>query len=177
VSFGTVEVVEQYVGYKTLRYDQVVGFESLDLPPLRFTTTALWFRVPDEAVTQVASAGLDIGGGLHGAEHALIAMMPLHVMCDRWDIGGVSTTCHLDTAAPTIFIYDGFEGGIGLAEKAVELIAQIFTVTRELVKGCSCDVGCPACIFSPKCGNDNKPLDKQAAIVVLEQLAKMASFA
>ena len=76
---------------------------------------------------------------------------------------------------PKIFIYDGFEGGIGLAEKAVELIAEIFTVTRELVAECSCDVGCPACIYSPKCGNDNKPLDKQAAIVVLEQLANMAS--
>ena len=175
VSFGIVEVVEQYVGYKTLRYDQVVGIESLDLPPLRFTTMALWFMVPDEAVTHVANEQLDIGGGLHGAEHALIAMMPLHVMCDRWDIGGVSTTCHPDTAAPTIFIYDGFEGGIGLAEKAVELIAEIFTVTRELVAECSCDVGCPACIYSPKCGNDNKPLDKQAAIVVLEQLANMAS--
>jgi DEAD/DEAH box helicase domain-containing protein len=175
VSFGIVEVVEQYVGYKTLRYDQIVGIESLDLPPLRFTTTALWFSVPDEAVTQVENKELDIGGGLHGAEHALIAMMPLHVMCDRWDIGGVSTTCHPDTAAPTIFIYDGFEGGIGLAEKAVELIAEIITVTHELVTGCSCDVGCPACIYSPKCGNDNKPLDKQAAIVVLEQLAKMVS--
>ena len=175
VSFGIVEVVEQYVGYKTLRYDQIVGIESLDLPPLRFTTTALWFSVPDEAVTQVENKELDIGGGLHGAEHALIAMMPLHVMCDRWDIGGVSTTCHPDTAAPTIFIYDGFEGGIGLAEKAVELIAEIITVTHELVTGCSCDVGCPACIYSPKCGNDNKPLDKQAAIVVLEQLANMVS--
>jgi DEAD/DEAH box helicase domain-containing protein len=152
-----------------------VGIESLDLPPLRFTTMALWFMVPDEAVTHVANEQLDIGGGLHGAEHALIAMMPLHVMCDRWDIGGVSTTCHPDTVAPTIFIYDGFEGGIGLAEKAVELIAEIITVTRELVAGCSCDIGCPACIYSPKCGNDNKPLDKQAAIVVLEHLANMAS--
>ena len=174
VSFGMVEVVEQYVGYKTLRYDQVVGFESLGLPPLRFSTTALWFSVPDDAVARLVNEQLDVGGGLHGAEHALIAMMPLHVMCDRWDIGGVSTTCHPDTAAPTIFIYDGFEGGIGLAEKAVELIADIVTVTRELVTGCSCDIGCPACIFSPKCGNDNKPLDKQATIVVLEHLANMA---
>ena len=170
VSFGTVEVVEQYVGYKTLRYDQVVGTEGLDLPPLRFTTTALWFTVPEAAVARVVSNQLDMNGGLHGTEHALIAVMPLHVMCDRRDIGGVSTMCHPDTNQPTIFIYDGFEGGIGLAEKAVELFADIVTMTRELVGDCSCDVGCPACIYSPKCGNDNKPLDKKAAIVLLDKL-------
>jgi DEAD/DEAH box helicase domain-containing protein len=170
VSFGAVEVVEQYVGYKTIRYDQVVGAESLDLPPLRFTTTALWFTVPEAAIARVVGKQLDIAGGIHGAEHALIAVMPLHVMCDRWDIGGVSTACHPDTGQPTIFIYDGFDGGVGLSEKAVELFVDIVTMTRELVGSCSCDVGCPACIYSPKCGNDNKPLDKEAAIVLLDEL-------
>jgi DEAD/DEAH box helicase domain-containing protein len=98
--------------------------------------------------------------------------MPLHVMCDRRDIGGVSALRHPDTGQPTIFIYDGFEGGIGLTEKAIELFSDIVTMTRELVVGCSCDVGCPACIYSPKCGNDNKPLDKKAAIVLLEELVE-----
>jgi DEAD/DEAH box helicase domain-containing protein len=170
VSFGAVEVVEQYVGYRTLRYDQVIGAESLDLPPLRFTTTALWFTVPEAAVARVVAKQLDIAGGIHGAEHALIAVMPLHVMCDRRDIGGVSVMRHPDTGQPTIFIYDGFEGGVGLSEKAVELIVDIITMTRELVGSCLCDGGCPACIYSPKCGNDNKPLDKEAAIVLLEEL-------
>ena len=170
VSFGAVEVVEQYVGYKTLRYDQVIGAESLEMPPLRFTTMALWFAVPEAALARVVAKQLDITGGIHGAEHALIAVMPLHVMCDRRDIGGVSAMCHPDTGQPTIFIYDGFEGGIGLTEKAVELIVDIVAMTRELVEGCSCDVGCPACIYSPKCGNDNKPLDKEATIVLLEEL-------
>jgi len=175
VSFGVVEVIEQYTAYKMLRYDQVVGIESLALPPLKFTTAALWFSIPDETITRLAHEKLDVGGGLHGAEHALIAMIPLHVMCDRRDIGGVSTACHPDTAAATIFIYDGFEGGIGLAEKAAELIREIVGVTRELVEGCSCEAGCPACIYSPKCGNDNQPLDKQATIILLEQLVSLAS--
>jgi DEAD/DEAH box helicase domain-containing protein len=176
VSFGAVEVVEQYVGYKTLRYDQVIGAESLEMPPLRFTTMALWFTVPDAAIARVVANKLDIAGGIHGAEHSLIAVMPLHVMCDRRDIGGVSAMCHPDTGEPTIFIYDGFEGGIGLSEKAVDLFADIVTMTRELVSNCSCDVGCPACIYSPKCGNDNKPLDKEATIVLLEELvAHMAT--
>ncbi|MGZ8897809.1 MAG: DEAD/DEAH box helicase, partial [Halobacteriota archaeon] len=172
VSFGAVEVVEQYVGYKTLRYDQVIGAESLEMPPLRFTTMALWFTVSEAALARVVAEQLDIAGGVHGAEHALIAVMPLHVMCDRHDIGGVSALRHPDTGQPTIFIYDGFEGGIGLTEKAIELFADIVTMTRELVVGCSCDVGCPACIYSPKCGNDNKPLDKKAAIVLLEELVE-----
>lgn len=172
VSFGTVDVLEQYVGYKTLRYDQVVGIEGLNLPPLRFTTTALWFTVPDAAISRCVSKESDVAGGIHGAEHALIAVMPLHVMCDRWDIGGVSTICHADTGQPTIFIYDAFEGGIGLAEKATELLAELVTMARELVGGCSCDIGCPACIYSSKCGNDNKPLDKEGAIILLDELAQ-----
>jgi DEAD/DEAH box helicase domain-containing protein len=172
VSFGTVEVVEQYVGYKTLRHDQVVGIEGLDLPPLRFTTTALWFTVPDTAITRCVSQDFDVAGSIHGAEHALIAVMPLHVMCDRWDIGGVSTVCHADTGRPTVFIYDAFEGGIGLAEKATELIAEVVRMARGLVRGCSCDIGCPACIYSPKCGNDNRPLDKKGTIILLDELAQ-----
>ena len=175
VSFGTVEVVEQYVGYKTLRYDQVVGIESLDLPPLRFTTTALWFTIPDAAVAPCVANDLDVTGSIHGAEHALIAVTPLHVMCDRWDIGGVSTVSHADTGQPTIFIYDAFEGGIGLAEKATELIAELVSVARRLVRGCACDIGCPACIYSPKCGNDNKPLDKKGTIILLDELAQLVA--
>ncbi len=169
-SYGAVEVVEQFVGYKALRYDQVLTIESLDLPALRFTTTGLWLTIPDSLITLIREKGLDVSGGLHGAEHALIAMMPLHVMCDRWDIGGVSTLLHPDTAGPSIFIYDAFEGGVGLAEKAFELIADLVASTEELVEGCSCDVGCPACIYSPKCGNENAPLDKEAAKLLLREL-------
>ena len=170
VKFGFVEVIEQYVGYKTLRQDQVVGIEPLDLPPVSFTTMAMWLTIPDDSIARVTDKGLNAGGGLHGVEHALIAMLPLHVMCDRRDIGGVSTDYHPDTGAPTIFIYDGFEGGIGLAEKAFQLIADVVTTTRELVEECSCDIGCPACIYSPKCGNENKPLDKEATVLLLRDL-------
>ncbi|MGZ4907956.1 MAG: Zn-binding domain-containing protein, partial [Halobacteriota archaeon] len=170
VSHGIVEVIEQFVGYKVLRYNQVLAAESLDLPALRFTTAGVWLTLPDASIAHVTERGLDAAGGLHGAEHALIAMMPLHVMCDRWDIGGVSTLFHPDTVGPSIFIYDAFEGGIGLAEKAYELIADLVTTTRELVGGCACDVGCPACIYSPKCGNENTPLDKEATKLLLSQL-------
>jgi DEAD/DEAH box helicase domain-containing protein len=100
----------------------------------------------------------------------MIGIMPFHVMCDRWDVGGVSTPKHSDTKKPTVFIYDGFEGGIGLAEKAFELIVEIVKMSYELVRGCKCEKGCPACVYSPKCGNNNKPLDKEAAILILKEL-------
>jgi DEAD/DEAH box helicase domain-containing protein len=190
VYFGEVEVNEEYVGYKIMKYDKVVGMERLDLPPLSFKTMGLWFIVPedieekvwkerkkDEDIREKLNQGTEKGlkgesfaGGLHGIEHAMIGIMPFHVMCDRWDIGGVSTPNHPDTNKPTVFIYDSFEGGIGLIEKAFELIIEIVKMTYDLVKECKCEDGCPVCIYSPKCGNDNRPLDKKGTVLLLREL-------
>ncbi|MBT9145678.1 MAG: RNA helicase CrhR [candidate division WS2 bacterium] len=173
-SFGDVEVNEQYVGYKIMKYDKVIGMEGLDLPPLNYKTMGLWFTIPEDIRKKIKDENLDFAGGLHGIEHAMIGIMPFHVMCDRWDLGGVSTSNHPDTMEPTIFIYDGFEGGIGLTEKSFELIVEIVKMTYELVRDCKCENGCPACIYSPKCGNGNKPLDKKGTILVLKKsLSKM----
>ncbi len=193
VSFGDVEANEQYVGYKIMKYDKVIGMEKLDLPPLNFKTMGLWFTVPEDTKEKIWKKRKEDGdikenlnkrseedlkrgvfaGGLHGIEHAMIGIMPFHVMCDRWDIGGVSAPNHPDTMKPTVFIYDGFEGGIGLTEKAFELIVEIVKMTLELVRDCKCEDGCPACIYSPKCGNENKPLDKKATILILEELLNL----
>jgi len=170
VSFGDVEINEQYVGYKIMKYDKAIGTEKLDLPPLNFKTMGLWFTIPEDIRKKIKDENLDFDGGLHGIEHAMIGIMPFHVMCDRWDLGGVSTSNHPDTKNPTVFVYDGFEGGIGLTEKAFELIDEIVKMTYELVRDCKCKDGCPACIYSPKCGNDNIPLDKKATILILEEL-------
>lgn len=194
VSFGEVEVNEHYIGYKIKKYDRVIGMEKLDLPPLNFKTMGLWFTVADDIKEKVwkkrkkdikeklnerlrddLKKGEIFAGGLHGIEHAIIGIMPFHVMCDRRDLGGVSTPNHPDTMKATVFIYDGFEGGIGLTEKAFELklFREIVKMTFELVRDCKCDNGCPACIYSPKCGNENKPLDKKATILILEELLKL----
>jgi DEAD/DEAH box helicase domain-containing protein len=170
IHFGDVEVTEDYTGYKILKYNQVVGMEPLDLPPLRFETEAVWFTVPDGVTESIANRGMDVAGGLHGIEHAMIGVAPFHVICDRWDIGGLSTRFHPDTEGATVFIYDGCEGGIGLSEKAFALLPAIVRTAGELVASCTCDEGCPACIYSPKCGNDNQPLDKQATIALLSFL-------
>jgi DEAD/DEAH box helicase domain-containing protein len=169
-AFGDVEVSEHYTGYKIKRKDTIIGVEPLSLPDLRFRTRAFWFVPQPDTGLNILKAELDYTGGLHGAEHAIIAMMPLHVMCDRWDIGGLSCPAYGDTGEPVIFVYDACEGGVGLAEKAYELLPELIASARNLVRDCRCDDGCPSCIHSPKCGNDNQPLDKVATLMVLNAI-------
>jgi DEAD/DEAH box helicase domain-containing protein len=169
-AFGDVEVTEQYTGYKIKQNDTIIGVEPLSLPPLTFRTKAFWLIPPPGTEQTVCDAGLDLAGGLHGAEHAIIALMPLHVICDRWDIGGLSSRAYGESGEPTIFVYDACEGGIGLAEKAFELLPELFATSHELVRDCQCEDGCPSCIYSPKCGNDNQPLDKKATVLILNAL-------
>ncbi|MDD1716259.1 MAG: DEAD/DEAH box helicase [Methanolinea sp.] len=171
LSFGDVLVTERYSAYKMLQHETTIGIEPLDLPPLRFSTRALWLQVPAGIAGEVEAHGEDFAGGLHGLEHVFIAMMPFHVLCDRWDIGGLSVPCGGDDGDPTVFVYDGYEGGIGLSEKAYARCEEILSTSRDLVSGCGCDRGCPSCIFSPKCGNDNQPLDKAATERLLHILA------
>ncbi|MBN1897149.1 MAG: DEAD/DEAH box helicase [Spirochaetes bacterium] len=170
IVLGEVEVKEHHTGYKIIKYDKIIGTQKLDLPALRFQTIALYITFPHESGEKMRIDGIDFAGSLHGMEHALISVFPFHVMCDRWDIGGVSTVLHPQTAKPSVFIYDGFEGGIGLAEKAIDLLQPITQMAFDLVKDCPCEEGCPSCIYSPKCGNENKPMDKKGTIFLLGEL-------
>jgi DEAD/DEAH box helicase domain-containing protein len=172
VCLGEVDVTNTVVGFKKKMQftEEVIGEEPLDLPPLRFLTQALWFDLPQAAIERVAEVGLDFAGGLHAAEHAAIAMLPLFALCDRNDIGGVSTPFHADTGKAQIFIYDAYPGGIGIAEKGFEMIEVLWSATLRAIEECPCQEGCPSCIQSPKCGNNNEPLDKKAALILLQGL-------
>ena len=172
VYLGQVDVSNTVVGFKRKRQftEEVIGDEPLDLPTRSFPTVALWFDIPEEALDEIDKMKLDLVGGLHAAEHAAIGMLPFFAMCDRADIGGVSIEQYPDTGKPQIFIYDGHPGGIGIAEKGFELIFDLWETTLKTVRECPCKTGCPSCIQSPKCGNNNSPLDKQSAEVILERL-------
>ena len=143
--------------------------ESLDLPETSLETEALYFTVPPSLESELRAIG-DFEGGIHAAEHAAISLFPLYVLCDRRDVGGLSTPYHGHTDASTIFIYDGHPGGVGLAHGGFERIEELLARAGRLIEDCDCDDGCPSCVQSPHCGNANEPLDKEVAVALLEAL-------
>jgi len=176
---GDVRVARQVVEYrrKQLLTDTVLGVEPLEMPEEELRTVALWMVLPDDLVSAVDAAGLDLAGGIHAIEHAAIGLLPLLAMCDRWDIGGVSYPHHPETGRATIFIYDGYPGGVGVAEQGFHLLDDLLVKTLDLIATCPCEAGCPSCVQSPKCGNLNSPLDKRAAVFLLNRLLRDATAA
>jgi DEAD/DEAH box helicase domain-containing protein len=160
------------MGYrkKKLFTDEVLEVVNIELPEQTFETEAFWFMVPPMLLTDFLVEGGDLGGSIHAIEHAAIGMMPLLSTCDRWDIGGVSHPDHPDTALPTVFIYDGYAGGVGIAEATYDRLQELLGATLSAIRGCPCAEGCPSCVQSPKCGNNNEPLDKLGACTLLEAL-------
>ena len=130
----------------------------------------MWWTVPDHVLLESGLAEIDLAGAAHAAEHCSIGLLPLFATCDRWDIGGVSTIMHADTGRLTVFVYDGHPGGAGFAERGYRAAHEWLSATREGIASCSCDEGCPSCIQSPKCGNQNHPLDKAGAVALLDAL-------
>ena len=173
--FGEIVVTNHVTGYrkKRLMTDEVLEVWDLDLPPQSFHTDALWFVLDQPTIDAVRARGLDPEGGIHGLEHALIGLMPLYAMCDRQDIGGSSCPLHQHTGGATIFIYDGHPGGVGISEAAFARCDELLGATLKVLEECSCPDGCPSCIQSPKCGSNNTPLDKQAALMILRSLVQI----
>ncbi|SFN44857.1 DEAD/DEAH box helicase domain-containing protein [Pseudonocardia ammonioxydans] len=169
VCFGETTVTSQVVAYRRRTADGTVLDQTpLDLPPQSLDTRSVWYTIDPDAL---AAAGIDdarLPGALHAAEHAAIGLLPLFAICDRWDIGGLSTALHPDTGLPTVFVHDGHPGGAGLAERGHAVLARWLVATRAAVRDCECRTGCPSCVQSPKCGNGNNPLDKAGAVQVLD---------
>ena len=172
LSLHRVAVTNQVTGYDLLRLGskEVLVSVPLDLPPVHLDTVAVLSTITEDALATAGLAPARWPGSLHAAEHAAIGMLPLIAMCDRWDIGGLSTARHPDTMLPSVFVYDGHQGGAGLAERSFRRFAEHTAMTRAVVAECRCRDGCPSCVQSPKCGNGNDPLDKAGAVVVLDIL-------
>jgi DEAD/DEAH box helicase domain-containing protein len=180
LSFGEVSVTETVLGYqrKRLADHAQVDLVMLDLPQTSFSTQALWFELDGAPLAGLDGDGdgVRVGGipirallgSLHAAEHAQIAVLPLIAMCDRWDIGGLSTNAHPQTGGPTIFVYDGHPGGIGITRLAFQRFEELCRDAHRLIAECPCKSGCPSCVQSPKCGNLNEPLSKAGARILLE---------
>jgi DEAD/DEAH box helicase domain-containing protein len=167
-----VEIATQVVGYerRDSRTRQVIAREPLDLPPSCLVTRAFWYTVDDDLLARARVAPAQLAGALHAAEHAAIGILPLFTICDRWDVGGVSTPFQPDTSRPTIVIYDGYPGGVGIAELGFAAGRRHLDATLAVIERCPCARGCPSCVQSPKCGNGNEPLDKAAAVALLRTI-------
>jgi DEAD/DEAH box helicase domain-containing protein len=169
---GEVDVSRQVTSFLRRRQPsgEVMGEEPLDLPPRSLRTTAVWWTVPDDVLAEAGLTSADLPGAAHAAEHCSIGLLPLFATCDRWDIGGVSTALHPDTGVLTVFVHDGHPGGAGFAERGFRAAREWLGATREAIASCECIEGCPSCIQSPKCGNQNHPLDKEGAVALLDAL-------
>jgi DEAD/DEAH box helicase domain-containing protein len=176
LSFGAVVYEETVVGYqrKSLQNQEVIDFEPLELPTVEFETRALWYEL-DELIAARPFPFDMLLGALHALEHGQIAVLPLIAMCDRWDIGGLSTNAHPQTGGPTIFIYDGHPGGIGLTRRGYDQFERLAGDAQRLIGECPCDYGCPSCVQSPKCGNLNEPLSKRGALELLARMTRPVS--
>lgn len=171
VYFGLVKVKRRVTGYEKrgLGSDDPPEIVTLEMPETEFVTTAVWYPVTPATERALGHAGLDLAGTVHAAEHAAIGLLPLFALCDRNDIGGVSTPYHAHVGGPAVFVHDAVPMGVGIAEAGFRVAKEWLTATASLITGCKCDHGCPACIQSPKCGNNNTPLDKAGAAMLLKR--------
>jgi DEAD/DEAH box helicase domain-containing protein len=167
LNFGEVSVTEQVIAFQRVSVSdqEPIDIVALELPEQNFVTQALWYVLPDRLSRKLPTEALL--GSLHATEHSQIAVLPLIAMCDRWDIGGLSTNVHFQTGRSTIFIYDGHPGGVGITKRGYEEFERLLGDAERLIAECPCEAGCPSCVQSPKCGNLNEPLHKAGALELM----------
>jgi DEAD/DEAH box helicase domain-containing protein len=167
LNFGEVSVTEQVIAFQRVSVvdQEPIDIVALELPEQNFITQALWYVLPDPLSRKLPTEALL--GSLHATEHSQIAVLPLIAMCDRWDIGGLSTNVHFQTGRATIFIYDGHPGGVGITRRGYEEFERLIADAERLIAECPCESGCPSCVQSPKCGNLNEPLHKAGALELM----------
>ncbi|MGY6502492.1 MAG: DEAD/DEAH box helicase [Acidimicrobiales bacterium] len=172
LTVGRVRIRTQVVGYqrKEVRTRELIDSHELDLPPTVLDTRGFWYTVTPEVLAAAGVTPAAVPGALHAVEHTAISLLPLFTICDRWDVGGVSTALQVDTGLPTIVIHDAHPGGTGIAELGYAAAGRHLPATLELLEACECADGCPSCVQSPKCGNGNEPLDKHGAIALLRTI-------
>jgi DEAD/DEAH box helicase domain-containing protein len=174
ISWGIVKTTHTVTGFwkKRLLSQEKIGRYPLDLPSWTFETQGLWIKLSSSLEQEIARNSLDFPGGLHALEHAAIASLPLFAMCDKGDIGGISYPEFPDFAVPAIFIYDGFQGGVGLTRRGFEVVELWLDATEHIITECGCEEGCPSCVQDSQCGSGNEPLDKKAALFILQEIKK-----
>jgi DEAD/DEAH box helicase domain-containing protein len=171
ISTGKLKITESILGYrkKDLHTRRLLGEYLLELPPEVFATAGIWLKVSEDILNEVDGEGWSVAGALHALEHSMIAALPLYALSDRMDLGGVSYTINPELESAAVFIYDAHEGGVGITRRGFDVVEKWFTSTMVLMEECGCEVSCPSCTQDPRCGNNNEPLDKRGAILILKR--------
>jgi DEAD/DEAH box helicase domain-containing protein len=174
--WGRVRTTDSVTFFKKVRVadDKEVGVYPLNLPDVILETQAFWVTLPP-LPREARPSFESFGGALHAGEHGLIGLLPLFAMCDRADIGGLSTPVHRQSRLPTVFVYDGYPGGVGISRRGFDAFESLARDTLGVITRCPCERGCPACIQSPKCGNWNEPLSKDGAVSLLRYILGQTS--
>ncbi len=175
VFLGRLRITDRITGYERrhVRGQRLLNIVPLDLPPQVFETEGLWIEIPNEVRKATEKAYMHFMGGIHALEHAAIGILPLLVLTDRNDLGGISTPYHPQVRKAAVFVYDGVPGGVGLSRQAFEKAEELLQKTLKVIESCPCELGCPSCVHSPKCGSGNRPIDKRAAIFVLRGIVEI----
>ncbi len=144
--FGELSVTALATIYKKIKLytNENVGSGEISLPEMNLHTQGMWFSIPDSL-----AGGIDphsVGGILSGTANVLLNIAPLFLMSDKRDLGVAVEVRSAYDGKPTVYLYDSYPGGIGLAEKAFQVISHILKASLELISSCPCLAGCPGCV-------------------------------
>jgi len=182
---GEVHVVRRVPGYKKIRYytHENIGYGPVNLPDQEMHTSALWWQLPQDLLDQAFGSRQDALDGFLGAAHALHVAATVAVMAEARDLrqavgsgdgawfahadgrgrgqlrgpeGGPGSLAATERFTPTVYLYDNYPGGIGLSEPLWRRQAELVRRARELVDGCDCRAGCPACVGPVLAADEDK---------------------
>ena len=169
---GRLRIIDTITGYekRSTRDNRLLTIVPLEAPPQIFETEGLWYVIPESCRRRLEEDFVHFMGSIHACEHTAIGMLPLLVMADRNDFGGISIPLHPQTGLACVFIYDGLPGGAGLTRQAFGHARELLEVCAAVIEACPCEDGCPSCVHSPKCGSGNRPISKAGALRLIRDL-------
>jgi DEAD/DEAH box helicase domain-containing protein len=138
-----------------------------DLPPVAPRDDAFYARANHlnnlislcPACHRRAEAGQQARSALGGLSYALRNLAPLFLMCDPGDIAVTAEGRSPLTGAPTLVVYEQVPAGVGFSQRLFQDRDALLHAAQELVAGCACRDGCPACVGPPgDIGPDTKAL-------------------
>ncbi len=143
---GEVAVKRITTMFKKIKFHthENVGWGKIYLPEQEMETTAYWFNYEASLLDRYSPE--EIQEGLLGLAHLLGNIAPVYLMCDPSDIRTVSQVRSPFTELPTIYMYDAYPGGIGLADKLFEIHDVLLQAARQVISDCRCENGCPSCV-------------------------------